>query len=147
MTFRTTTLTAVACLATAALLFAADPPASQPAKTETKPSGLQITYASPPVGAKDGDTVSVIYTGKFANGQEFDSSAKHGGDPIELILGQHMVIKGWEEGLQGMQIGEKRTLVIPPDIAYGKDGSGPIPPNATLTFDVELVALKRPVQK
>jgi len=151
MTFRTAAFTATfivtACLGTAALLFAAEPPASQAAKTQTKPSGLQITTTAPPVGAKDGDTVSVIYTGKFANGQEFDSSAKHGGDPIEFMLGKKMVIQGWDEGLQGMQVGEKRTLVIPPEIAYGKDGSGPIPPNSTLTFDVELVGLKRPAQK
>ena len=132
------------CLAVAALLIAAEP-ASQPAKTETRAGGLKITYVQPPAGAKDGDSVSILYAGRLADGTEFDSSAKHGNEPIELVLGKHMVIQGWEDGLQGMQVGEKRQLVIPPDLAYGKDGRGPIPPNATLTFDVELVSLRRPV--
>jgi FKBP-type peptidyl-prolyl cis-trans isomerase len=134
---------AVAAGGVAALLFAAEP-ASQPAKTETKAGGLKITYVAPPVGAKDGDEVSILYAGRLADGTEFDSSAKHGNEPIPLVLGKHMVIQGWEDGLQGMQVGEKRTFVIPPELAYGKDGRGPIPPNATLTFDVEMVSLRRP---
>ena len=121
--------------------------ASQPTsalRTATLPSGVKITYVAPAEGAKAGDTVSVLYTGKLENGQEFDSSAKHGGDPIEFILGKGMVIRGWDEGLQGMQVGEKRTLVIPPSMGYGDAGAGGvIPPKATLTFDVELVGLKR----
>src|SRR5262245_17977937 len=117
-------------------------------KTETKPSGLKITFVSPATGAKDGDTVSVLYTGKLDNGTVFDASEKHGNEPIEFMLGKGMVIKGWDEGLQGMNVGEKRTLVIPPDIAYGKEGRPPvIPPNATLTFDVELVGLKQGKQE
>ena len=70
---------------------------------------------------------------------EFDN------EPIALVLGKHMVIQGWEDGLQGMQVGEKRQLVIPPELAYGKEGRGPIPQNATLTFDIEMISLKRPV--
>jgi len=135
-------LTGTAALAVAALLIAAEP-ASQPAKTETKAGGLKVTYVQPGAGAKEGDTVSILYAGRLADGTEFDSSAKHGNEPIELVLGKHMVIQGWEDGLQGMQVGEKRQLVIPPDLAYGKDGRGPIPPNATLTFDVEMVGLRR----
>ena len=116
-------------------------------KTETKPNGLQVTYVAPAEGAKNGDTVSVLYAGKLKDGTEFDSSAKHGNEPIEFILGRGMVIKGWDEGIQGMQVGEKRTLVIPPSLGYGEQGAGGvIPPNATLTFDVELVGLRRPVQ-
>ena len=150
----------VASLFGTSLLIAGEPPAATPApatkpaaaaattgKTETKPNGLKVTYVAPAEGAKNGDNVSVIYAGKLQDGTEFDSSAKHGGDPIEFILGKGMVIKGWDEGLQGMQVGEKRTLVIPPSLGYGEQGAGGvIPPNATLTFDVELVGLRRPPQ-
>src|SRR5437764_10257645 len=97
-------------------------------------------------GAREGDIVSVVYTGKLKDGTEFDSSAKHGNEPIEFVIGKAMVIKGWEIGVAGMQVGEKRKLEIPPALAYGEAGAGGvIPPNATLTFDVELVGLKRPV--
>lgn len=160
MRIHTLTAAVVATFAVSALLIAADapPPATAPAgagatsqpagKTETKPNGLKITYVAPSGGAKDGDTVSVLYTGKLENGTEFDSSAKHGGEPIEFVLGRQMVIKGWDEGIQGMQVGEKRTLVIPPTLGYGEQGAGTvIPPNATLTFDVELVGLRRPPQQ
>ena len=145
---RTTPLLVIVVLAlTAGLLIAAETPATTQAaagKSETKENGLKITYVAPPVGAKDGDTVSVLYTGKLQDGTEFDSSAKHGNEPIEFILGKGMVIKGWDEGLKGMQVGEKRTLVIPPTLGYGEQGAGGvIPPNATLTFDVELLALRR----
>ena len=148
---RTTPLLVIVVLTlTAGLLIAAETPATTQAaaagKTETKDNGLKITYVAPAVGAKDGDTVSVLYTGKLQDGTEFDSSAKHGNEPIEFILGKSMVIKGWDEGLQGMHVGEKRKLVIPPALGYGEAGAGGvIPPNATLTFDVELVALRRPV--
>jgi FKBP-type peptidyl-prolyl cis-trans isomerase len=121
--------------------------AAAPGKTETKPNGLKITYVAAGEGARPGDNVSVLYAGKLQDGTEFDSSAKHGNEPIEFILGKGMVIKGWDEGLQGMQVGEKRTLVIPPSLGYGEQGAGGvIPPNATLTFDVELVGLRRPPQ-
>ncbi|HYO08908.1 MAG TPA: FKBP-type peptidyl-prolyl cis-trans isomerase [Tepidisphaeraceae bacterium] len=167
----TRTITAAAAavaLSAAALLFAADPPAAtQPAtapaasptatatgsrdqtgKTETRPNGLKVTYVAAGAGAKNGDTVSVLYTGKLANGTVFDASEKHGGEPIEFVLGQAMVIKGWDEGVAGMQVGEKRTLIIPPTLAYGEEGrGGVIPPNATLTFDVELVGLRRAKQQ
>ncbi len=135
-----------AALMLAPVLFAAEP-ASQPAKRTTS-SGLTIIETKPGEGAKNGDTVSVLYAGKLQDGTEFDSSAKHGNEPIEFILGKQMVIKGWEEGILGMQVGEKRTLIIPPNLAYGEKGAGGgvIPPNATLTFDVELVGLRRPAQ-
>ena len=141
----------VALVLSASLLVAGEPPATTQAaapvgKTEEKPNGLKITYVAPAAGAKDGDNVSVLYTGKLQDGTEFDSSAKHGNEPIDFILGKGMVIKGWDEGLQGMQVGEKRKIVIPPSLGYGEQGAGGvIPPNATLTFDVELVALRRPV--
>ena len=154
-----TLILAVASLFATSLLLAGEPPAApatKPAaatagatgKTETKPNGLKITYVAPAEGAKPGDNVSVLYAGKLQDGTEFDSSAKHGNEPIEFILGKGMVIKGWDEGLQGMQVGEKRTLVIPPSLGYGEQGAGGvIPPNATLTFEVELVGLRRPPQQ
>ena len=149
---------AVASLLIASMLLAGEPPAAAPAtkpaaatapgKSETKPNGLKITYVATGDGARVGDNVSVLYAGKLQDGTEFDSSAKHGNEPIEFILGRGMVIKGWDEGLQGMQVGEKRTLVIPPTLGYGEQGAGGvIPPNATLTFDVELVGLRRPPQQ
>lgn len=99
--------------------------------------------------AQDGDLVSVLYTGKLTDGTVFDASSKHDNKPISFVLGANMVIKGWDEGLIGMEIGEKKTLTIAPEKAYGAqgipDGKGGyiIPQNATLVFDVELVDIKR----
>lgn len=106
----------------------------------TTPSGLQIIQVNTTNGkeAKAGDTVSAHYTGYLTDGTKFDSSV--GGDPIVFPLGTGSVIEGWDEGLQGMKVGEKRRLIIPPQLGYGARGAGGvIPPNATLIFDVELV--------
>lgn len=89
-----------------------------------------------------GDIVAVIYTGKFADGTIFDASEKHGGQPIQFQLGAGQVIKGWDQGIAGMKIGEKKSLVIPPELGYGTQAVGPIPPNSTLYFDVELVGIQ-----
>jgi FKBP-type peptidyl-prolyl cis-trans isomerase len=91
--------------------------------------------------AQVGDTLSVHYTGWLEDGTQFDSSVDRG-TPFEFILGAGNVIAGWDEGLVGIQEGGKRKLIIPPDLAYGASGSGPIPPNATLTFEVELLEIK-----
>lgn len=113
------------------------------------PSGLKITdikKQTESLIAQNGDFVWVHYTGKFQDGKVFDSSLTRGPtDPIAIRLGAGMVIKGWDEGIVGMNVGDKRQLIIPPDLAYGKQGAGGvIPPNATLVFDVELVGLYRP---
>lgn len=91
--------------------------------------------------ARVGDTLVVHYTGKLANGEVFDTSV--GGTPFRFVLGGGQVIPGWDQGLQGMKVGGRRILVIPPDLAYGPNGYGPIPANATLTFEVELVGITK----
>ena len=91
--------------------------------------------------ATSGMVVSAHYTGRFPDGKQFDSSYD-AGVPIEFLLGSGKVIKGWDLGIEGMKVGGKRKLTIPPELAYGTRGGGPIPPNATLVFDVELVGVK-----
>ena len=91
--------------------------------------------------AAKGKTVSVHYTGTLIDGTKFDSSVDRG-KPIEFELGKGMVIPGWEKGIEGMKVGEKRKLTIPYDLAYGEEGYGPIPPKATLIFEVELMGVK-----
>ncbi|XP_062520483.1 FK506-binding protein 2-like [Corticium candelabrum] len=91
-----------------------------------------------------GDTVTVHYTGKLTNGRQFDSSRQEGREPFTFQLGSGQVIKGWEEGLLGMCVGEQRKLTIPSNLAYGPEGRSPIiPSDATLVFDTELVALQK----
>jgi FKBP-type peptidyl-prolyl cis-trans isomerase FkpA len=91
--------------------------------------------------ATAGKVVSAHYIGRFPDGNKFDSSYD-AGLPIEFLLGAGKVIKGWDLGIEGMRVGGKRKLTIPPELAYGARGGGPIPPNATLVFDVELVGVK-----
>ncbi|OAX37365.1 hypothetical protein K503DRAFT_719918 [Rhizopogon vinicolor AM-OR11-026] len=97
-----------------------------------------------PVTAKTGDAIKVHYTGRlFSDGSKFDSSFDRG-QPLPIKLGVGQVIKGWDDGLQGMCLNEKRTLTIPSDMAYGTRGFGKvIPANSALVFDVELVGLEK----
>jgi FKBP-type peptidyl-prolyl cis-trans isomerase FkpA len=114
----------------------------------TTSTGLQ--YIDDAVGegdeAKAGKYVSVHYTGWLyqdgEQGAKFDSSRDRN-DPFAFPLGAGMVIKGWDEGVQGMKVGGQRTLIIPPELGYGPRGAGGvIPPNATLKFDVELLSIE-----
>ena len=116
------------------------------AKTTKTASGMTITIveeAKNPV-TQPGDVVWVHYTGRLTTGEQFDSSV--GKKPFKFTLGAGEVIKGWDEGVVGMKVGEKRNLVIPPDLAYGAAGRPSIPPNSTLIFDVELIGFARPGQ-
>jgi peptidylprolyl isomerase len=115
----------------------------------TTPSGLKMIDTKVGTGPspKTGQTCAMNYTGwLYENGKKgakFDSNADHGGTPFEFPIGQHRVIAGWDEGVATMKVGGKRTLIIPPELAYGSRGAGGvIPPNATLIFDVELVGVK-----
>jgi FKBP-type peptidyl-prolyl cis-trans isomerase len=110
----------------------------------TTPSGLQ--YRDDKVGdgqeAKAGDLVAVHYTGTLADGKKFDSSRDRG-QPFQFGLGAGQVIRGWDEGVAGMKIGGRRTLVIPPELGYGSRAMGNvIPANSTLVFDVELLGIR-----
>jgi len=113
---------------------------------QSPPKELEIKTTYTPsdctVKAQKGDPIKVHYTGKiFSDGKKFDSSHDRG-EPLPLTLGVGQVIKGWDQGLVGMCVGEKRTLTIPSDLAYGQRGFGSvIPANSALVFDVELVDL------
>lgn len=127
---------------------AASAPQTPPSPAATEPAfiiknGVNIQTLAQGSGpaAKAGDKVSVHYTGMLTDGKVFDSSIPRG-KPFTLTLGAGQVIAGWEVGLEGMQVGEKRKLTIPPNMGYGAQGAGGvIPPNATLVFEVELLAI------
>ena len=112
------------------------------------PNGLKYTDTKAGDGATatPGNKVSVHYTGWLYNngakGTKFDSSVDRG-QPFQFTLGAHQVIAGWDDGVAGMKVGGKRTLIIPPELGYGARGAGGvIPPNATLMFDVELLGIQ-----
>jgi len=108
----------------------------------TTPSGLK--YIDQVVGTGNsparGDRVKVHYTGTLKDGTKFDSSVDRN-QPFDFVIGVGQVIKGWDEGLSTMKIGGKRRLIIPPNLGYGAGGTPRIPPNSTLFFDVELLAI------
>jgi FKBP-type peptidyl-prolyl cis-trans isomerase len=115
-----------------------------PTNLQRTPSGLQYVIDRPGngEGATRGQTARVHYTGWLTNGTKFDSSRDRGA-PYEFTIGGGRVIKGWDEGVVGMKVGERRTLVVPASLAYGPGGmSGVIPPNATLVFTLELLGTR-----
>ncbi len=113
-------------------------------KVVTTDSGLKYEdlKVGAGVAAKASDTVTVHYTGWLKSGKKFDSSLDRG-QPFTFPLGAGRVIKGWDEGVAGMKVSGKRKLTIPPELAYGERGAGnAIPPNAELTFEVELLSIR-----
>lgn len=123
---------------------AASPPEIS-GETVTTPSGLQYIQIQPGTGPtpQPGQTVVAEYTGWLqSDGTLFDSSFNPNREPFTFPLGQGQVIEGWDEAFATMQVGEQRRLIIPPELAYGESGSGSIPPNATLIFDVQLVGVQ-----
>jgi FKBP-type peptidyl-prolyl cis-trans isomerase len=123
----------------------ADSPSKVTGDGVKTPSGLM--YWDVRVGngevAKEGSHVRVHYTGWLTTGKKFDSSVD-AGQPFDFTIGNGEVIKGWEEGVTGMKVRGKRQLRIPPELGYGAEGTpgGPIPPNATLIFDIQLLAVQ-----
>jgi FKBP-type peptidyl-prolyl cis-trans isomerase len=121
---------------------AQDPPAVP--RLVITDSGLEYLDLAVGTGreAGPGDTATVHYTGWLENGTKFDSSHDHG-KPFSFRVGAGQVIKGWDEGVTGMKVGGKRKLTVPPHLGYGGRGAGGvIPPNAKLTFEVELLGLR-----
>jgi FKBP-type peptidyl-prolyl cis-trans isomerase FkpA len=118
-------------------------PMTTVSKNTIEKSVLNVVDTKPGSGieAVPGKTVSVQYTGKLADGSVFDSSSKSGA-PLSFTLGAGNVIQGWEIGVAGMKVGGKRTLTIPPELCYGNQIVGPIPANATLTVDIELIDVR-----
>jgi hypothetical protein len=137
----------IAIVAAIALLFVAltdDDDSNGGSNAEvTTPSGLRYTDLVVGEGAQPqaGDTVVVHYTGTLEDGTVFDSSVDRG-VPFDFILGTGAVIEGWDEGIATMRVGGKRILVVPPELGYGDQQYGPIPANATLTFEVELLEIQ-----
>lgn len=135
----------LASLSLCALLLAckskpASTPLNPPPAPVTTSSGLtyQILASGSGDVAHAGNRIQVHYTGWLTDGTKFDSSLDRG-EPFTFRLGAGQVIKGWDEGIEGMKAGEKRKLTIPPQLGYGSAGAGPIPPNATLVFEVQLL--------
>ncbi len=111
-------------------------------QSQDEKQGLKIETLKQGSGeeVKKNDVIAVHYTGRLEDGTKFDSSLDKG-EPLIFTLGTGKVIQGWDLGVLGMKIGEKRQLTIPPELGYGASGIGPIPPNATLIFEIELLSI------
>lgn len=112
-------------------------------ETKTTDSGLKYIVLEEGTGEKpkQGDTVVAEYTGWLTDGTKFDSSKDHP-EAFSFPVGTGQVIPAWDEALLDMKVGERRKLIVPPDLAYGSRGVGPIPPNSTLVFEVKLVKIQ-----
>ena len=117
---------------------------SQSGDTITTETGLKYIITSTGSGtrAMNGNAVEVAYTGMLTDGKVFDSSI--GREPLEFTVGNGQVIKGWDEGVALMSVGDKYRFIIPSELGYGSKGNGPIPPDATMIFDVELISVGPP---
>ncbi|MFH1472899.1 MAG: FKBP-type peptidyl-prolyl cis-trans isomerase [bacterium] len=126
-------------------LFNSNNPQSNPSNLTLPETGVDSTDLTFGDGldVRAGDTLTVHYVGTLVDGKVFDSSVDRG-TPFVFTVGQGSVIRGWDEGLIGMKEGGQRRLVIAPDFGYGAQGVGPIPPNSTLIFEVELLKVERP---
>lgn len=111
--------------------------------TDQDPIVIEILKEGAGNPAVSGDTVVVSYIGTLTNGTEFDKSANHGDGKFSFKLGAGMVIRGWDEGIAGMKVGEVRKLTISPEYAYGDRAIGSIPANSTLVFEVEMFEIKK----
>lgn len=121
------------------------PPVKNDKTNTTIKNGMTIEVTKEGTGAAitNGQTAVMQYTGMLTNGQVFDATSKRGGTPFEFTLGAGQVIKGWDQGILGMKVGEERTLTIPSELGYGAQGYPPvIPQNATLIFKVTLEGIK-----
>lgn len=119
-------------------------PEATNATTVTTPAGLQVTDLEVGTGAEavNGSNVSIEYTGKLDDGKVFDATSRHNNEPLDFTVGAGGVIPGMDQGILGMKVGGTRNIVIPPDLGYGEDDMGAIPPNSTLHFKIKLVAIK-----
>jgi FKBP-type peptidyl-prolyl cis-trans isomerase len=115
-------------------------PPTKVGESKKTSSGLVYETLKEGTGAevKPGQTVTVNYIGSLTDGTKFDASLDHGG-PSKMVIGRGKVIKGWDEGIPGMKVGEKRRLVVPADLGYGSSQNGPIPANSTLVFEVDIL--------
>jgi len=126
---------------TAALSQNSNQSQQNPASYDIQGMKVEILKQGSGAEAKSGDAVTVNYVGTLQDGTKFDSSIDRG-QPFPLTLGQNSVIQGWELGVVGMKVGEKRRLTIPPELAYGSQGAGEvIPPNATLIFEIDMLSI------
>jgi FKBP-type peptidyl-prolyl cis-trans isomerase len=139
----TSTTTSSSGVSTSASAKVTTPAAPAPSRVVTTPSGLQIEDLVVGDGAlaERGNEVLVHYTGTFTDGTKFDSSLDRR-KPIAFRIGDGTMIAGWDEGVQGMRVGGKRKLIVPPSLAYGSNGRQGIPPDATLVFEIELLDLR-----